>query len=272
MKLYYYKDPIGNFGDELNPWMWNRLLPGFLDEDDSTIFIGIGTLLNDLLPRTPFKVVFSAGVGYKGFPPPVDDSWKIYCVRGPLSAQKLGLNKNMAITDGAALLRTMAIPEVDKKHEVSFVPHLWSRRPKWGRFCRMLGINYIDPCSSVDEALHEIRSSKLVIAEAMHGAIVADAFRVPWIPVKFHEHILDFKWQDWCMSLGLDCKPVCLPDLLKCEYKSKYWIRFKYGLITLGLKWIAGNTKPFLSSDKAIESATSRLQERLEQLKKDYIS
>ena len=33
MKLYYYKAPLGNFGDDLNPWLWPRLLPDIFDDD-----------------------------------------------------------------------------------------------------------------------------------------------------------------------------------------------------------------------------------------------
>ncbi len=29
MKLYYYKDVIGNFGDDLNSWLWDALIPNF---------------------------------------------------------------------------------------------------------------------------------------------------------------------------------------------------------------------------------------------------
>ena len=270
MKLYYYKDIKGNFGDDLNVWLWSRLLPDFFDDAEDAIFIGIGTLLNSLLPRPPFKVVFSAGVGYKNPPPPVDDSWKIYCVRGPLSAAKLGIDTKMAITDGAALLNTIEFPEQDKNHEITFIPHHASHRPRWKGFCSKIGINYIDPAESVDFVLTEIRKTKLVIAESMHGAIVADIFRVPWIPVKFHKHILDFKWHDWCQSLGLKYNPVTLPTFIKPEYKNKYYFRFKYVLISLGLKWVAKRREPILSSNEILDSATSRLQEKLEQFKKDF--
>lgn len=48
MKLCYYKLPNGeqNFGDSLNLWLWNKLIPGILDNNESVAFIGIGSLIN----------------------------------------------------------------------------------------------------------------------------------------------------------------------------------------------------------------------------------
>ncbi|HRG56916.1 MAG TPA: hypothetical protein PLG56_12795, partial [Lacunisphaera sp.] len=64
MKLYYYRDPIGNFGDDLNPWIWTSLLPEILDGDDKELFLGIGTVINSAVPAAPRKLVFGAGLGY----------------------------------------------------------------------------------------------------------------------------------------------------------------------------------------------------------------
>ena len=58
----------------------------------------------------------------------------------------------------------------------------------------------------VEAVVQQIASSRLVIAEAMHAAIVADAFRVPWIPVTSVPETNPFKWQDWCESLDLRYK------------------------------------------------------------------
>lgn len=43
MKLFYY-EPGNNFGDQLNPWLWQKLIPGILDNDETNTFVGIGTL------------------------------------------------------------------------------------------------------------------------------------------------------------------------------------------------------------------------------------
>ena len=75
MKLMYYRDERGNFGDDLNPWLWERLLPGFLDDRDDVLLVVIGTILNHAIPAEPVKVVFGSGVGY-GNLPILDDRWR----------------------------------------------------------------------------------------------------------------------------------------------------------------------------------------------------
>ena len=39
--------------------------------------------------------------------------------------------------------------------------------------------------------LSEIRRSKMVMTEAMHGAVLTDALRVPWVPGSAYKHILE---------------------------------------------------------------------------------
>jgi succinoglycan biosynthesis protein ExoV len=294
MKLYYYKAPGGNFGDDLNPWLWNRLIPDLLDEDESSLFVGIGTLLNHRVPPAPRKQVFGSGAGYGETLKP-DSRWKFYCVRGPLTAEVLGLDKKLAITDAAALISQEVI-HAPERSIVSFMPHHDSMfRADWRAISEAAGLHYIDPTAPVDEVLQDINRSRLVVAEAMHGAIVADALRVPWIPVKCYSHVLDFKWQDWCSSLDMNYKPFVLPEIWDAErnlgVKAKLVNQIKRGSMKLrmGGDWtpppppkspaaqfdsvihqlekIANATSAELSKDQIFNRALGRLQEELWQLR-----
>jgi hypothetical protein len=48
----------------------------------------------------------------------------------------------------------------------------------------------------------------LVVAEAMHAAIAADALRIPWVATSLYDHVATLKWLDWCESLSLLYSPV----------------------------------------------------------------
>lgn len=226
MKLHYFKPSKGNgnFGDNINPWLWEKLIPDFLDEDKTVAFIGIGTLINDSLPlSTPMakkRIIFSTGVGYgKLSTINIDSSYHIYCVRGPLSAFKLGLSVDYGVTDGAILVKNVFDYKLKKNHKYSYMPHHNSVNKNWKIICQQLNISYIDPSLPVEEVLSEIAQTEILLTEAMHGAIIADTFRVPWIPIVTRNGILLSKWIDWCFSVGLEYEPKYLPQL---HYRQSY--------------------------------------------------
>jgi succinoglycan biosynthesis protein ExoV len=209
MKLYYHrnKNGIPNFGDDLNPWLWSRLIAEELDDNSSTMFLGIGTLLNDRLPPARARVVFGTGCGIGG-PPSVSPSWTFYAVRGPLSAKALGLDPEYAVTDPAILVSHLVPPaNSPKRFSFSYMPHYRNACETWQRACERIGFGYIDPRRPIEEVLQATQSTKVLLAEAMHGAIIADTLRVPWIPIRSGDKILRFKWEDWCFSMEVPYEP-----------------------------------------------------------------
>jgi succinoglycan biosynthesis protein ExoV len=212
MKLFMWREAVPNFGDELNTWIWPKIIPDLLDDDDSSIFLGIGTLLNRRLPPQP-KIVFGSGAGYGSKPDLDRGAWSFYCVRGPLTARALGLPESLAITDPGILVRRLFGARRDSASpSVGFMTHwLTAQDGRWREVCAAAGIRYIDPRDPVPNVLEAIACCRLLITEAMHGAIVADVLRIPWIPVRIRPAPVDFKWRDWCESVALKYHPLQLP-------------------------------------------------------------
>jgi succinoglycan biosynthesis protein ExoV len=300
LKLFYYKDPIGNFGDDLNPYIWYNLAPDLFNADNSSVFVGIGTLINSRAPVAPIKYVFGSGVGYHQFPI-IDKKWSFYCVRGPLSAQRLGLDKSLAITDPAVLL-TQILPDckVQQTGKVCFMPHHASSKfADWKKICTQAGIDYIDPANDIHDTILQMRQSRLVLAEAMHAAIVADALRVPWIPLVCYDHILNFKWDDWCQSLNMKYVPQRILSIWDMEREfsttQKVKTNIKRGIIKIGI-WsdiltppvqatnkhevedlvvsslinLANNGTAYLSDDRFHHESISRLMDKLQLVRRDF--
>ena len=214
MIFYYHDDEHNNFGDELNRWLWPKLVPDHIlnAESDATVY-GIGTVLHDGIAEQPRKVLLGAGTGY-GSPPDIDDTYTVYCVRGPLTAQRLGLGSGAACVDPAILVGDFFSYEGDKEYTYAYMPHYHQaifNGEEWEQICAKAGIHYIDPRLkkgySFEDVLKEIAKAEVLLSEAMHGAIVADALRVPWIPVRTTSSILAFKWQDWAASLEMEYRP-----------------------------------------------------------------
>lgn len=238
MKVIYFQDPQGNFGDELNRWLWPRIfgeaVTGFGHHGKETslennaeelLFYGIGTILDDRIPQQPEKIIFGSGFGYGEKPHQLND-FNIFFVRGKWTAKALGIDPGKALTDPAILLRRFfpLIADSHKRHDISFMPHHSSTGGDfWRKACAELNINYIDPLGfDVERVIREISVSRLVIAEAMHGAIVADTFRVPWIAVSSVEETNNFKWQDWCGTLALTYAPLKLIPIFE-NTDNRFW-------------------------------------------------
>lgn len=265
MELYYYKDEFGNFGDDLNPWLWDKLLPGFFDGDEADWMIGIGTLLNHKLPAAGRKHVFGSGYGY-GSKPLIDDSYNFICVRGPKTAAALDLPASLALTDSAILIKAVALPEERKIYRFGFIPHHTSvHNFDWSKVCAELGFNFINPEWSVDRVLAQLSKCEIVMCEAMHGAIICDALRIPWIPLKCYSYISDFKWEDWLLTIDLEYNPVSITSLYDAESRLSFFKRqrqrLKRTLTGMGLgrkSWSAPHHKD--SPQKLIDKATAELR------------
>jgi len=96
----------------------------------------------------------------------------------------------------------------------------------WPALCARAGIKCIDPRNPVERVLTELRQTELLLAESMHGAIVADALRVPWIAVRMYGRFTQFKWQDWTESVRVPLRIVDVPPVF--ERKPPCWKRVDY--------------------------------------------
>ncbi|UII25504.1 polysaccharide pyruvyl transferase family protein [Fulvivirga maritima] len=293
MKLTYYEST--NFGDALNPIIFPHYLPDFFDQDSDIEFIGIGSILGfreaQIAKR---KIVFSSGYAY-GSIPSLDDTYDIFCVRGPKTCEVLNIDKNLAVVDGAMLLRNMELNNEEKKYKFSFMPH-WESELKfdWSHIANLSGINYISPTEDTELVIKKIKQSEVVIAEAMHAAIVADALRVPWIPVRSYKGINSFKWEDWCSSLEMSYNPYWIgsyyhnTDFMRGVIRDKMKVKIPNGLLSGILssyevyqdtfmmnKLVAKmehikTLEPQLSQTSILDSKVDQLLEKFQLIKKKY--
>ncbi len=228
--LHYYRSDPPNFGDELNTLVWRALVPELEKTERDGVLVGIGTILDGSIPRDRDIFVVGTGAGLVPTPPDLLTSrFHIMAVRGPLTAALAGLPADLAVTDPALLLRVI-YPQLLRAPgrpagRTIFVPHFTTAKDEgWRRACTLAGVEFVDPTGSCNTILKKIASARLVIAEAMHAAIVADAFRVPWTPVSSTRHFSTFKWVDWALSLQVPYRPTVLPAVSVRHKCQRAWL------------------------------------------------
>ena len=288
MQLHFHKAPYGNFGDDLNLWIWDALLPGWRDWAPDVVLIGVGTLLNEKI-LAPYRerrlLIIGSGVGYGQGPPtlPLSALWDFRSVRGPWSARVLGLPRELGITDPAIMLPDC--PEFQGTQSSGlpiFIPHHQSiHRHDWVEACCEAGLTYVSPKGDARDVIHRIAAASLVVAESMHAAIIADAFRVPWIPLRFNPFFNAAKWQDWAESMELSFNIPHLTPLLDSLARSfallprgyRVQEKFRHGLERARLASAlrrSAEREPYLSSNDVIQKNKRRYREVLEAVLLDY--
>lgn len=205
MRLTYFRSGSPNFGDDLNAELWPKLASGLFDDDPASAFVGIGTIIGMPVGEAQDLHVFSSGAGYD---PPrrwAGRQVTYWCVRGPISAQLLGLAPEVALTDGAILtpLVTGFPPVAGDGVRTVMIPHFETiQRGGWPEVARLTGYDLVDPRDSPASVIARIANARLVLTESLHGAILADTYGIPWIAFCTSKNFSSTKWADWRMSLG----------------------------------------------------------------------
>lgn len=298
MKLEYCRLSPPNFGDELNAWLWPKLVPELVEQEDNHYLIGIGTIFSarcDHIPEDATKIVFSSGTGYTKNTT-LDDNWDVIGVRGKLTAQAYELDESKVLCDGAYLLRKVELPKPIEHNKTGFMPHYSSLgMVNWADICDKLGLEFISPYEDVDTVLAKMQGCKNIITEAMHGAIVADVLRVPWCAVSFGPKFLPSKWEDWGSAFDLTPEINAIPFVIseaiskgrvfewkvkrvlnklglgKKKWKSIPKFENNIDVLINGLASVQEKDHYQLSSDKSIKIVDDKLDSALNYLKETYI-
>jgi succinoglycan biosynthesis protein ExoV len=203
--------------------------PGRLADDASDLFLGIGSVLDARHPADRRKIVAGAGFGGYQAPASLDGSWEIYWVRGPRTARQLGLSASFGLGDPASLLpvvhpiapHAIAGDAIGRcaPGPIGFMPHFESlSRGAWPQAAAAAGVMLIDPRNAPCTILDQIAGCRMLLSEALHGVIAADAMRVPWVALAPIAPVHRAKWLDWADALDLTIRFQALPASSPREY------------------------------------------------------
>jgi hypothetical protein len=176
------------------------------------------SMIDDI--SSPGVVVWGQGKGhgesFDSTQEPYRTKVQVAAVRGPRTIRQLKLDPVTAVGDPGLLLPVFfSIHKSASFYNVAYLPHI-ANRDHWEQKRGEVGADrYIDiMCtrSAFRSKLREIVSARLVLTNSMHGAIISQAYGVPWALCLATGDVLNYpeKWADFFESLGLpdEIKPV----------------------------------------------------------------
>jgi succinoglycan biosynthesis protein ExoV len=265
----------GNVGDDLNQGLWQMLMPDCrVCAPDQAILgigtMGLGTRHDQTIPSHVRQVhVLGSGAYHTADARKIHPRVKFHFVRGPLSARVWGC-EGKGIVDGAFLLRETPWYQVRNPTvpgRIGYIPHHFPDRcADFDAVCEDAGLYHIRTAgTTVEQCIAEITSCESVISEALHGAVLAELFRVPWKAVYSGSHVYQFKWQDWFHSIdrpfGMEQVPLACSNRALLPLGKRLANRCKYAVAATGFgnsRWLG---RPFrVDSQRDYDALVHALQ------------
>lgn len=220
----WHKDRVvhRNFGDDLNYYMLKKLTgkqifnyPQLWNVRRFPIYMCIGSILNLYFMSQKNSIVWGsgardAGLPMNGFPK------KICAVRGKLTRaylQKQGIDCPEVYGDPALLLPFLYRPVRKKKHRLGIILHFRDKGNKL--ICRMVEkagvkaevidiVNY----DRWEGVIDRIIECECIASSSLHGLIVADAYKIPNVWIRFGDDTFEgeFKYLDYFSGVGRTTK------------------------------------------------------------------
>ena len=207
-----------NFGDELNPWLYNKITGiepinsnKIYNYTNKTTYSCIGSILDN--SKTKNMIVWGSGfmkADSKFIHPPRE----ITAVRGPLTREKvldLGIDCPEVYGDPALLLPKFYNPKIEKKYKLGIIAHYIDKNHE--NYKKLISsipddILIIDIEGDIEEVIDNILSCEKVASSSLHGVIVSDAYSIPSVQLKFSDDVVggSFKFKDYMASVNRQYK------------------------------------------------------------------
>ena len=195
----FWWDGHPNFGDDLTPMLLPRygIVPLYR-EPRAARLVGVGSLL-EFLPADFSGAIWGTGLMNDARHPLPRVT--ALAVRGPLTAERIGLRDEPAYGD-PGLLVSRHVPRPVPDDRVAVVPHGHHRSHE--SLARRIaeagdGVRTVNVHQRAIPAVREIAASRAVVTTSLHGLITADAYGIPavWTTLDPPLGGGDFKFRDY---------------------------------------------------------------------------
>ncbi|MGY5847671.1 polysaccharide pyruvyl transferase family protein [Salegentibacter sp. HM20] len=198
-----------NYGDLLSKYLVEKILGRKTNwykpqsSKKKTNYLAIGSILNYADKKS---CIWGSGILDRKHLVSCD---KIFAVRGPLSRKRLldlGIDCPAVYGDPALLLPEYYNPKIRKRYQLGITPHIVDYRRAKNLIIDNPNINIIDLSTyNIEKTTKAILECDAIISSSLHGLIVAHAYNIPAVWVKFSNDLYgdDIKFYDYLASVNL---------------------------------------------------------------------
>jgi tetratricopeptide (TPR) repeat protein len=223
--LYWVPTPeTRNFGDYITDLFLEKLLVS--PRVRASRYRFVGSIIDNENIERDLKAVLDGGdiafwgCGARDAVPVREDLFercRFFGVRGPLTRDLLGLPGDTPLGDPGLLLPLVHPKPKSKRGGTICAPHIFEPMSDEALLASTGADRVVRPeispsLSALGQLLDEIAGADFVLAGAMHAAIVAHAYGVPFAFFDAGHLDVPFKWRDFAASIGA---PVAFVDNLK---------------------------------------------------------
>ena len=182
-----------NFGDALTPWLIWKITgryPVFAWPDDpESKYLVVESIMKYATTTT---VIWGAGILDRN--DQIEPCTKICAVRGPITRQRAlecGADCPEIYGDPALLLPRFYSPVLDDRRVLAgVVPHYFDKPKVLAYWRSRENCKIIDIQQPIERVIDEITSCRYILSSSLHGIIVAHAYGIPALWVRFSDTLL----------------------------------------------------------------------------------
>jgi len=192
--IYWYRENILNFGDEITPWLFEKIFgikinePCNIKETSDNVLLGVGSIMRLSSDKTEVWGSGIRNINQNDF----TRAKKYHLVRGLFTRKRLlelGHDCPEAYGDPGLLLPKYYSPKIEKKYKLGVIPHIIEYDFIKDKI-KSLDINVIDlRTDNIEQVVDEILKCEVTISSSLHGLITSVAYDIPTRWVKFTNKI-----------------------------------------------------------------------------------
>ena len=207
--LFWAQSGIRNWGDDLNPWLFNKLTGAkakFCDYPSYPKLLMAGSILHRAGPN---DICWGTGLlspEHAKFA----KLRKVVAVRGPLTHQLLlqnGIDVPQLFGDPGILAPDLVNVSQTKLTKAVLIPH-YTEEEAGRKWAQEKGADFLSVSTSTEDFIARVAQSEVVVSSSLHGIICAESLGIPAVWTKFGGDIIGgrFKFDDYLLGTGRQVK------------------------------------------------------------------